>query len=95
MQGTGRRNGAFEGGAFLAMASTTPSCSRSRHRPGRTQWEAGGIARARCRSCGLNLMRLALSRRWIIANELGAQGPAPARPDQTGSHTLASAPPSG
>jgi hypothetical protein len=56
------------------MSRTTPSCCHSRHRPGRLQWEAGGITRARCRSCGMNLMRLALSRRWIIADQLGGGG---------------------
>ena len=47
------------------------TCLATRHRPGRSRSETDGIRRARCRCCGLLLMRTAISRRWIIADRLG------------------------
>lgn len=47
------------------------SCLATRHRPGRAQSDTAGIRRARCRCCGLNLMRTSISRRWIIADQIG------------------------
>lgn len=47
------------------------TCLVTRHRPGRQQTDIGGVRRARCRCCGLGLMRTAVSRRWIIADQLG------------------------
>ncbi len=46
-------------------------CFATRHRPGRVQTECGGVRRARCQCCGLRLMRTAVSRRWIVADQLG------------------------
>ena len=59
--------------------SPTPSvaCFGSNHRPSRSQTGTGanpgpdGVRRARCRCCGLQVMRTAISRRWIIADQLG------------------------
>jgi hypothetical protein len=47
------------------------TCLATRHRPGRRQSETGGVRRARCVCCGMQLMRTAISRRWIIADQLG------------------------
>jgi hypothetical protein len=47
------------------------TCLATRHRPGHQQTEIAGVKRARCRCCGLRLMRTAVSRRWIIADQLG------------------------
>ncbi|MFN3434692.1 MAG: hypothetical protein ACK4ZY_09865 [Sphingomonas sp.] len=46
-------------------------CLATRHRPARKQTEDAGVRRARCRCCGLQLMRTAISRQWIIADRLG------------------------
>ena len=51
--------------------TATAACAATRHRPSRTQTSTGGIRRARCLCCGLQLMRTAISRRWIIADQLG------------------------
>lgn len=61
--------------ATLSPSARVPRCTASRHRPGSVIRETGDVARARCRCCGLMLMRLAISRRWIIADELGTTAP--------------------
>lgn len=56
----------------IPTAAARPSpCLGTRHRPGRKQSEAAGVRRARCLGCGKQLMRTAISRRWIIADQLG------------------------
>ncbi|WP_267394961.1 MULTISPECIES: hypothetical protein [unclassified Sphingomonas] len=58
----------------LASHALSPACTRgvARHRPNRPQpCDQPGVLRARCRGCGLKLMRTAISRHWIIADRLG------------------------
>lgn len=57
--------------ASIAPPSATHLCLATRHRPGRHQSDEAGVRRARCLCCGLQLMRTAISRRWIIADQLG------------------------
>ena len=52
-------------------APSIATCFTTRHRPGRQQTNVGGVRRARCVHCGLLLMRTAISRRWIVADQLG------------------------
>lgn len=54
-----------------AIQPVTASCLATRHRPGRVQTDHAGVRRARCATCGMRLMRTAISRRWIIADQLG------------------------
>ena len=55
------------------MPDTPPiaTCVITRHRPGRRQTDIGGVRRARCVHCGFMLMRTGISRRWIVADQLG------------------------
>lgn len=55
----------------VPSASGPAPCLASRHRPARKQTSVGGVRRARCLCCGLQLMRTGISRRWIIADRLG------------------------
>jgi hypothetical protein len=57
--------------ATIPPCPGTAPCLATRHRPGRTQTDVAGVRRARCQRCGLQLMRTAISRRWIIADQLG------------------------
>jgi hypothetical protein len=54
-----------------ALPSRTLTCLVSRHRPGRQQTDVAGVRRGRCQCCGLQVMRTAMSRRWIIADQIG------------------------
>ncbi|MGP7796008.1 hypothetical protein [Sphingomonas sp. CLY1604] len=54
-----------------AAARSIATCIAIGHRPTRKQTEDAGVRRARCRCCGLQLMRTAISRQWIIADRLG------------------------
>lgn len=54
----------------LSPPSAT-ACAGRAHRPSPAQTDIGGIRRTRCRTCGLRLMRTAISRRWIVADQLG------------------------
>lgn len=54
----------------LQPIAPAPDCG-SHHRPSRSQTNIGDVRRARCLDCGLGLMRTAISRRWIIADQLG------------------------
>ena len=58
-------------GPAPSPAPSPAPCLVSRHRPARKQTSVGGVRRARCLCCGLQLMRTAISRRWIIADRLG------------------------
>jgi len=62
-----------EGAPRMPASQPTPraDCAATRHWPTREHTDPGGIRRARCRCCGLQLMRTAISRRWIIADQLG------------------------
>jgi hypothetical protein len=60
-----------EGAQPMPASPMIATCLATRHRPGRKQSEIGGVRRARCVCCGMQLMRTAISRRWIIADQLG------------------------
>ncbi len=55
----------------MSVAHSVNACIATRHKPGRGQTSSGGIRRARCTCFGLRLMRTAISRQWIIADEIG------------------------
>ena len=55
----------------MPASSIIALCLATRHRPGRNQSDVAGVRRARCTCCGKQLMRTAISRRWIIADQLG------------------------
>jgi len=60
-----------EGASAMPASPSIATCLATRHRPGRKQSDVGGVRRARCVCCGMQLMRTAISRRWIIADQLG------------------------